>query len=210
MIKAIIFDVDGVLVDSREANIYLFQKLLKKAGYPPASREEILSCFHLPLWQSLEKLTGSKDQTEIKRVWDMYTDASLRQSSLFIFPEKLEQILENLHKTYRLAIVTGRTRFGMENVFSVKDIRRLFEVIVTFDDYKNPKPHPEPLLVALKSLALSADEAIYVGDSETDIEATRAAGMKSIFLSNRAHPDATVVIAEFDELIRAIEKIINL
>lgn len=49
MIKAIIFDVDGVLVDSREANVAFYQSLLQKAGYPKPSPEAIQACFHLPL-----------------------------------------------------------------------------------------------------------------------------------------------------------------
>ncbi|HUC88361.1 MAG TPA: HAD family hydrolase [Candidatus Binatia bacterium] len=207
MIKAIIFDVDGVLVDSKEANIALYQNILKKAGYPPVTREEILSCFHLPLWQSLEKLTSSNDQAEIKRMWSMASNSSLRDSSLFNFPEGLEQILEELHKTYQLAIVTSRIKAGIEDVFSAKEIKHLFRVVVTFEDYKNPKPHPEPLRVALNKLGLSPTEAIYIGDSSVDIDAAKAAGMRSIYLSTQLHDDASVNINEFSEILGAIKEL---
>lgn len=209
MIKAIIFDVDGVLVDSRNANIALYQTVLQKAGYPVASPEKILECFHLPLRQTIIKLTGSTDLNEIKRTINIAKDPALRDRDLFEFPDKLEYILEKLHKDYRLSIVTGRIKIGVEDVFSAKEIKHLFDVVVTFEDYKNPKPHPEPLLVALNRLGLSPDEAIYIGDSETDIEAAKAAGMKSIFISSTKHKYASDNIAQFNELPKAIERLSN-
>lgn len=207
MLKAIIFDVDGVLVDSKEANIAFFQNLLKKAGYPKASRKEILECFHLALWQSLEKLTGSNDQVEIKRIWDIAQDSSLRNPSLFNFPEKLEDILGELHKKYKLAIVTSRIRVGMDDIFSAKDMRHLFDSIITFEDYKKPKPSPDPLLTALKKLKILPRESVYIGDSESDIIAAKAAGIRSIHLAPNKHKDATAGIKVFQELLPIIESL---
>jgi pyrophosphatase PpaX len=207
MLKAIIFDIDGVLVDSREANIALFQKLLAKGGYPKPSREDVMGCFHLPLWQSLEKLTKSNDQAEIKRIWELAHDPVLRDGGLLEFPHQLEQVLETLHKQYKLAVVTSRIKAGVEDIFNQKEIRHLFDVVVTFEDYRQPKPHPEPLLVALERLNLTADEAIYIGDSESDIIAATAANMRSIHLSDTKHEHATAGIKEFQELLEAISRI---
>ncbi len=207
MLKAVIFDVDGVLVDSKEANIAFFQALLGKAGYKDIDREDILACFHLPLWQSLEKLIGSTDQVEIQRIFDMASDVSLRNRSLLQFPEKLEDVLEQLHQKYKLAIVTSRIKVGIDDIFNAKEIKHLFDVVVTFEDYSNPKPHPEPLQVALKRLDVGAEEAIYIGDSPTDIEAVKAAGMKSVFLSTDDHKHAAARVNEFYELLEAVGKL---
>ncbi|MDO8650417.1 MAG: HAD family hydrolase [Candidatus Berkelbacteria bacterium] len=207
-IKAVIFDVDGVLVDSKNANAIFFQTLLKKAGYADISHEEAISCFHLPMWQVIEKLTHSTDQEEIKRIWEMGHDPSLRDNSLLEFPDQLENVLEKLHKEYKLAIVTSRIKAGMEALFSSREIRHLFDVVVTFEDYTNPKPHPEPLDTALKKLGVDSSEAIYIGDSPTDIEAAKAAGMRSIFLSREDHPNAVATIKEFKELLNALDELV--
>lgn len=207
MIKAIIFDIDGVLVDSREANIHLYQTIIKKAGYPAVSREAILECFHLPLKKSIERLIKVDDPKEIERVFSLASDPSVRDADLFVFPEKLEEVLEELHKKYRLAIVTSRIKIGVDSIFSIKEIKHLFEVVVAYEDYSNPKPDPEPLLVALERLRLSPSEAIYVGDSATDIDAARAANMKSIYLSPNTHKDASSVINDFNEIPKTIELI---
>jgi phosphoglycolate phosphatase-like HAD superfamily hydrolase len=80
MLKVVIFDVDGVLVDSREANVALYQAILHKAGYNNVSRQAILECFHMPLWQSIEKLTGSQDQEEIRKIWESAHDPAIRDA----------------------------------------------------------------------------------------------------------------------------------
>lgn len=209
MIKAIIFDVDGVLVDSRNANVALFQNILRKAGYSESSREEILLYFHLPLWQALEKLTGSNNQKEIERVWNLAKDPLMRDNTLLEFPDKLEHILEELHKEYKLAIVTSRIRVGIEDIFNAREIKHLFDAVVTFEDVKNPKPHPEPLLLILEKLKLSSNEAIYIGDSATDIEAAKGANMRSIYLSPMKHDDATTNITQFSELMNAMKGFVD-
>jgi len=207
MIKAILFDADGVLINSQKANIALFKNLLTAAGYPTPSDQKVVECFHLPLWQSLEKLTGSKDQAEIKRIWEKVQDRAMRTPELLEFPENFERTLESLHKKYKLAIVTSRVRVGIDDMFEIRDIGRLFDVVVTFEDYENPKPHPEPLLTALKKLRTTADEAVYVGDSSTDIEAAQAAGMKSIHLAPLTHKQATAGITRFDQLVEAVKSV---
>ncbi len=207
MLKVIIFDVDGVLVDSKNANVAFFQALLTKAGYPNTCREDILACFHLPLWQSLEKLLNTKDKQEIQRIFEMAHDSSLRSSDLLEFPEKLDEMLEELHKKYRLAIVTSRIKVGVEDIFSAKKIKHLFDEVVSFEDYENPKPHPEPLQVALRKLKIEVDEAIYIGDSKSDVEAAKAAGVKCVFLSSQGHNDAAVRIERLTDLLEVLERL---
>ncbi len=207
MLKAVIFDVDGVLVDSKNANVAFFQALFSKAGYKDISTEDIQACFHLPLWQSLEKLVGSDDQHEIKRIFEMAYDPSLRGRELLEFPEKLEVLLEELHRKYKLGIVTSRIKVGVDDIFKVKEIRHLFDAVVTFEDYANPKPHPEPLQVALQRLDVAPSEAVYIGDSPSDIDAAKAAGMRSVFLSSSDHEHATAKVAAFYQLTEAIEKL---
>lgn len=210
MLKAIIFDVDGVLVDSKNANVDLFKRLLVKAGYAEPSIDEILKCFHLPLWQSLEKLTGSDDKNEIQRVFNIVKEPNFRAGTakFWEFPLKLEEILAELHQKYKLAIVTSRIKIGMDDIFNHRKIQHLFDVVVTFEDYKNPKPHPEPLLIAVKKLNISPDETIYIGDSETDIEAAKKARMRSIHLSVKKHRDASAGITEFGELTSVIKSLL--
>ena len=71
MIKAVIFDIDGVLLDSFEANLKFFQDLMIKFGYRPPTREEFPPIFHLNMWDAIEALTKSDSEVEIRKIWDI-------------------------------------------------------------------------------------------------------------------------------------------
>jgi len=69
MIKALVFDIDGVLIDSFDANLKFFQDLLSKAGYKPPTKKEYSPIFHLSMLDVVRICTKSADEKEIKRVW---------------------------------------------------------------------------------------------------------------------------------------------
>lgn len=205
MIKAVIFDIDGVIVDSREANTVLYQDILEKAGYPRPSKEDVLDHFHVPLKATIASLAETKDQAEIDRIAEFVHEPEMRKGHLYIFPGKLEHVLEELQQNYKLAVVTSRIRLGVDHVFDEKEISHFFESVIAFEDYDNPKPHPEPLEKAIDQLKIKAEEAIYIGDSHTDIDAAEAIGMHSIHLSDDPHDKASVVIKDFSEIPVAIK-----
>ena len=206
-LKAVVFDVDGVIVDSKEANAEFYAVLLEEAGYKRPPRNVIDRYFHLPMWQTIEKLIGSNDKAEIQRTWDMAHKHSFYPDHLLVFPDELEGNLASLHKHFRLAIVTGRIKQGVEVLYSARKIKKYFDAVVTYEDYTYPKPHPEPLQVALKKLDVRPNEAVYIGDSHVDVEAATTAGVWSIHLSPRTHNDATVGITSFDEVFSAVQKV---
>jgi pyrophosphatase PpaX len=206
MLKAVIFDVDGVLVDSKRAVIAFYSSLFKEAGYNDISREDIAKCFHLPLVHSIRELIGCDDE-EVNRIKSLAVNSEHRSRELYEFPEKLDHVLESLYRRFKLAIVTSRIRYGVQHIFDVKEMAHYFDEVIAFEDYSEPKPSPEPLLVALDRLQVSADQAIYIGDSDTDIEAATSAGMPSIHLATKHHKDATHGIERFEELLDVIELI---
>jgi HAD superfamily hydrolase (TIGR01509 family) len=209
VLKAVIFDVDGVLIDSLEANVAIVQKLLVASGYPEPTRDQVLQYHHVPILITFQNLTGTTDLAEVARAKTLIEGGLNKEvRDLIRFPENLDDILEKLHKKYKLAIVTSRLRVGMDEIFSLKQMAHLFDVVITYEDVKNPKPHPEPLLLAAQKLGISPEEAIYIGDGPSDVESARDAGMLSIHLSHKPHADATSAIREFKELISAIEALL--
>lgn len=207
MLKAVLFDVDGVLVDSSEANIEFYARLLEKAGYKRPPRERIHQQFHLTMWGVIEKLTNSSDSAEIQRIWDMGNDAAMYPSELLKFPDALEGVLGELSRQYDLAIVTSRVKRGVDALYAARDIAKFFKIAVTYEDYVHPKPHAEPLQVALKKLGIQPTEAVYVGDSHVDIESANAAGVWSIYLAPKVNKDATVGVTDFADIPQAVAKV---
>lgn len=198
-VKAVLFDVDGVLVDSKESNAEFYRALVRKAGYPEPALEVVHQQFHTPLRTSLRELLGI-DEQEVERIVAMAYDTDIRQWHLLKFPTDVHGVLRDLANTYRIGAVSSRMRGGIDEVFGVMEIGDLFEIAVGYEDSKQHKPYPEPLLVALERLSLKPHEAVYIGDGHSDIDAAHAAGMRSIFLSPESHEHATTHIREFKEL----------
>lgn len=212
MIKAILFDMDGVLVDSKEAILEFRKMFFEYAGYKDVA-QKFFTDFHSShriLIVDFLKSKNIEDKKEISRLISIMQDNSLRSSVMhhrFNFDEKLEKILEDLKKKFLLGVVTSRGNHGIKEIFNLRPIEKYFDVIVGFDDVDNHKPHPEPLEKALNKLGLKPKEAIYIGDSDTDILAADSIGMPSIHLSDTKHDLAHHQIISFSEIPSAIKLI---
>jgi len=208
MIRAVLFDIDGVLIDSIQANFKFFCDLMEKFGYDFMTEEEYISFFHLPMKDLIRHVTQSNNENEIEKIW---LSGKAREvpypNELLSTPENLEQTLEILSKNYTLGIVTSRSRVGIYSVPQLEEIKEYFKTDVAYEDTKDHKPHPAPLLFASKKLGVSPSECVYIGDSKTDIIAAKAAGMKSILYSKVAYPDADASTSSFAQLPKLIKNL---
>jgi len=208
MIKAVIFDIDGVLLDSFEANLKFYQDLMVKAGYRPPTRGEFPSLFHLSMMDSIKAITGSTSNKEIERIWEMGKSRKVKYPiELLKMPERAESVIETLSKDYILGIVTNRIKEGVYEVPELAKLEKYFKSVVSYQDTINHKPHPEPLLVAAQRLNISPSEAVYIGDVENDIIAGKAAGMKVIIYSQNQFAAADACISEFIKLPEKIRSL---
>lgn len=184
MIKAIIFDVDGTLLDSFEANLKFFQNLMVRSGHPSLTREQYSRMFHLNMRDVIQALIGSSSEEEIKRIWELgRSRATGYPVDLLRMQEGAEETIKILSKKYLLGIATSCTRETVYEDPVLAALRHYFHVTVCYEDTVNHKPDPEPLLLAVRKLGVPPEEAVYVGDAETDLQAARAAGMKMIMYS---------------------------
>ena len=206
VLKAVIFDVDGVLIDSFDANLEFFQNVFRKAGYKIPSKNEYQNIFHLTMGDVLKFFIKGIDKEEFKRILSVAQKTSYPINK-FKLPENSREIIKKLSKKYKLALVTGRTKRGVNDYLDFSKTKNYFKVIVHFSHYKNPKPHPESLLIAVRRLKIEPSEAIYVGDALTDMQAARAAGMKFILFSKRKLKGTDYKADSFKKLLSLIEKL---
>jgi pyrophosphatase PpaX len=206
MIKAIIFDVDGVLIDSFKANLKFFTDLMPKFGYPAPTKEEYMAIFHMPMIDVIKTLSKSQSNEEIEKMYKAGMSREIDYNLLLLkMPDQAKETIQTLSKKYKLGIVTGRIR---KSVFEGSDLARLkkcFKVVVAYEDTVNHKPDPEPLLLAAEKLAVFPKECVYIGDAENDIAAARAARMKSILYSKVVSTNANAHTSVFAELPKIIE-----
>lgn len=207
MIKAVLFDIDGVLVDSFDANLQYFTNLLKRAGYRPPTRDEYVSIFPLTVWDSIKELTKSESEEEISRIFEM---AKTNVDYPYHLIEITEDVLDGIHKLekYKLGIVTSRVREGFYNNPVLVKLKEHFPLVVTYDDTKKHKPHPEPLLFACNKLGIKPSEAVYVGDQQVDIDAGESAGMKVLLYSKNKFGNPDLFTSSFKEIPELISTLL--
>lgn len=211
MIKAVLFDVDGVLLDSFEANLDFFSNLMVKAGYQGPTREQYKKMFYLPMWDVIGVLTQSDSHDEIKRIWEMgRARDTFYDHNLLTLPEMAEEVIATLSASYRLGVVTGRIKESVFEFPALKALEESFSVVVSYEDTEHHKPHPEPLLLAAQRLNVSPSECIYIGDQETDMQAANAAGMKNILFSPSLNSANSIRATSFSQLSEIISRLNNI
>lgn len=208
MIKAVIFDIDGVLLDSFAANFKFYSDLMTFSGYKPPTREKFKPFFHFAMMDAIKALTKSTSDKENKEIWEIGRSRKVEyHTELLKMPEKTEETIENLSKKYSLGIVTSRVREAVYEAPSLAKLCKYFKVAISYQDTTNHKPHPEPLLLAAKKLRVKPEECIYIGDVENDIKAGKAAGMKVIIYSKKQFDTAdacTTSFAKLPEIIKSL------
>lgn len=177
-IKAVIYDCDGVMFDSFEANYAFYGMIVKHFGLPPLDRDngETMHLLHT---------YSSKDVLARLFEGDPRGEEALRFASTLDFRElvplmRLEkdfvETLNRLLNRVSLAVCTNRSN-SVGLLLEEFRLTTYFDYVMTAAKVDNPKPHPEPLLKILEHYRITPGEALFVGDSELDMLAARAAGI---------------------------------
>lgn len=186
-LKLVIFDCDGVMFDSHEANRIYYNHLREKFGYPPMDREEEDYVHSHNVLDSVSFIFREYPQ-EIDRVnaYRQSVDYTPFLQYMRIEPD-LKEFLQFLKPKFYTAISTNRST-TMGAVMEMHDLNPYFDLVVTALDVKHPKPHAEALLKILDHFQLRPDQAVYIGDSMVDREHTAAVDMRLIAFKNRDLP----------------------
>ena len=182
MIRAIIFDMDGVLVDSMGVHFEVWRELLRP--YTNLSQKKFNSWSGKSTLDILsivqKKYRFVSDAEEFKnRKNDLYIKSI---SKVKLFPD-VKSVLEYLKgKRVTLMVATSETLEVADKLLKIFKIRKYFSVVVGEDMVKNAKPSPDIFLLASKLANYKPRQCLVVEDSPTGIEAAKAAGMKVIAL----------------------------
>jgi HAD superfamily hydrolase (TIGR01549 family) len=168
MIKAVIFDVDGVLLDDVNLYVKAFQSTARELGREVPSESRIKMLLGMTRKEVLTKLFGEIDE----RMEDIHEKNVKSFEKGITMTKGIKTFLTKL--TLRKAIVTSKNMDIVEK--QLESIAGFFEIIITCDQTKKHKPDPEPLLLACEKLGVNPKEALYVGDAINDWKAAKNAG----------------------------------
>jgi phosphoglycolate phosphatase len=176
---AILFDFDYTLADSSSAVVECARTALRAMGLPDASEHAICRTIGLALPETLARLAGEQHRhraDEFRRHWRQRSD-QIMVAWTQVFPY-VPRTLRGLKEcNLALAIVSTKYRSRIEAVLGREELAHYFDVIVGGEDVEAFKPDPGGLLAAIEQLGVPLDRALYVGDSVTDAETARRAGV---------------------------------
>ena len=204
-IRAVIFDIDGVLLDSKPANYAYYRSLLERHDFPPVSDAELDYGHSHTLRESIAYLTRAPEHV-VDELFERSRDLAGYPYDLVTLPEGCIEALESLGRSYRLAVMSSRINEGIQQYLDLTGTHDYFGTVVGYEDSEHHKPHAEPLLVACERLGVEPSAAVYVGDAASDMACAQAAGAHFIAFGD-AIPDAEPVISCFDELEATIRRL---
>jgi phosphoglycolate phosphatase len=184
-IHCVIYDCDGVLFDSIEANKKLYNDLCALVGRTPLNEEEIKYVHTHTVYETIHLIFGQDDALE-KKALESLKQIDLREYIVYLKMEPYLLQMLNLLKANGImrAINTNRTT-SMRHIMERFGLSPFFNMVVTALDVKNPKPHPESIEKIIQTLNLNKEETVFVGDSDVDLQTAKASGVKFISYKNR-------------------------
>ena len=169
--KLIIFDLDGVLIDSiKNMNRSLNQtssSLKIKLNF-----NEYKKYLGLPFEKIMKKIGVNKNVSEIKKKYIYFSDKNIKK--IIIDKKKLSDLM-HLKKKFNFAVYTSKDKFRSNKILKKY---RIFRYILTSDEVKKGKPHPEGVFKIIKKFGVAKNNTIYVGDSLYDFNCAKNSGVK--------------------------------
>jgi beta-phosphoglucomutase len=216
MFKAVIFDFDGVITDSEVLHLRAFNKSLAQFGVELTIKDYYqnylgfsdFDCYKMLITQGLLKIDEQQIGDIIEQKSVIFEELTKTEGRTI---EGVHEFLKMLEKNnVPMAICSGSLLSEIELVLDEAHLRHFFKAIVSADQVKKGKPHPEGFLLALQKLnddctpPITADQCVIIEDSHWGLQAGKAAGMHTVAVTNSYDADqltmAEKVVARLSDL----------
>jgi HAD superfamily hydrolase (TIGR01549 family) len=182
LLKLVAFDCDGVLFDSRQANIAFYNTILQQFGMAPLTPAAVEYVHSHTVFESVEYLF--QGYADLSAVWQFTRSLDYRPFIPMMVEEPhLREFLEFLRPAFARALATNRTT-TTRAVLKYHGLEDQFDLVVSAQDVSHPKPDPEAFRLILGHFGLEPREAIYIGDSRVDEAFARNAGVPLVAYRN--------------------------
>lgn len=184
MKKYILFDHDGVLVDTEQWYFMSNQRALSELGIALDKAQYLknmangISCWDLARSRDIDESIIAEQR--VRR--NLYYQHYLQNKDITI--PGIESLLGELSKEYKMAIITTSKRTDFELIHKERKIVQYMDFVLTREDYANAKPHPEPYLTGLEKFGGRKEETLIIEDSERGLKSAVAAGIECAIVYN--------------------------
>ncbi|WP_181189456.1 HAD family hydrolase [Bombilactobacillus bombi] len=177
MIQAVLFDIDGTLLDTEKQVIAGLQQALKAKKNLTVTPEQLFYTLGIPGLQVAADFADNPQEAEqILQCWEQNMRTNFQ--SVTIFSGIMDLLKQLQQRQLSLAIVTSKTRAEFDDEVKNFGFEQYFQTVITASDTKEHKPHPAPILKGLERLQNPASDALYVGDAIYDQQCAHAAHVR--------------------------------
>jgi HAD superfamily hydrolase (TIGR01549 family) len=202
LIRGVLFDWDGTLLDSYHADSAAYLAMFHKMGIQWGLQE--LARHYSPNWHHVYRAAGlpRKRWKEADQTWrEFYAEHT---------PQLLpgaRRVLTTLQRRHQLGLVTSGDRDRVTQQLHEFRLSRVFAARVCSGDTEKRKPHPEPLFLALRKMRLDPRVCVYVGDAPQDLQMAQHAGVRSIAVLGAFTTEKQLRAARPDLLLESIRQL---
>lgn len=175
--QAVLFDLDGTLINTIPLIRLTFEKVFADFGIPWGNGE-VLETIGLPLRQIAERYAPGRAEAFLE-AYSSFQSTKHKELTK-AYPGTIRTLQAVKEAGCRIAVVTSKRRNPALDGMALTGIDRYIDVAVTVEDVNLPKPDPEPVMKALKLLDAKPEDAVYIGDSWYDIQAGKQAGVTTV------------------------------
>jgi HAD superfamily hydrolase (TIGR01509 family) len=203
---AVIFDMDGVIVDSEPRHERAFREVFHEMGYGETHGMDFTAYYgrsDRALWLDFVSKHQPAQPLEELVAWKQgrFLEILRRDEPIFA---ALPELLAKLARRYRLAVASGSYHPVIDEVLAMKNLRRFFPVVVSVQDVGRGKPAPDVFLRTAELLGVPPAECCVIEDAQAGVEAALAAGMEVIAITNTLPADrlarATHVVDNYHQI----------
>ena len=205
--KAVLFELDGTLIDTSELIFRSFAYALDTVLHTEIPREELLWTFGRPLSMIMDTLGGDKADALLEAFRD-YSVA--HETEIALFPHVVDTLTQLRAMGIKTAIVTSRIYVSTMRDMEILHLdTNLFDAIITPESTIEHKPHPAPALKALEQLGIAPKDAIMIGDSVHDLMCGRDAGCKTAFVQYSMQPHEELMACAPDNSFATLTELVT-
>ncbi|MBO9597277.1 MAG: HAD family hydrolase [Cohnella sp.] len=178
-ITTVLFDFDGTLADTLPLSFKAFKSVFEKYDNRTLSEEQIVAMFGPTEDDIIARNLGRAEAIEqaVREYYDIYAQG---HSDLLRQDREIHDLLRFIRsRGLKIGVITGKSRKAFDISSEALQLAEYFDLTITGDDVENPKPHPEGIWKSLDFFGTVKDDAVFLGDSNADIKAGRAAGIRT-------------------------------
>jgi phosphoglycolate phosphatase len=216
--RAVIFDLDGTLVDTPRAIVETFTAAFAAMGVPARDGDAIRATIGLPLERAFATLLGvAVDDGQVvlgvKQYQLLFKELILPRAASLIFPGVAAGLAALRDQGFLLAVATSKFYASADALLKAAGLRDHFHLVVGADQVAKPKPDAEMGHLIMDKLGVSAERAVMVGDTTHDLLMARGAGMRSVAVTYGVHSvqeltssDPTWMVDTFEDVLRCVQQ----